>query len=297
MNFPKNSRNKKSDKSSSKSAGRDQHKSFPSRGNKPKSGDDSRTLPRAAGRGAATESVSKAWRMIAGTHAIRECLNVRPDSIKMAIFDRNWNSQGDLREIYEVIKAKRITIEERSSGELEKVCYSHQGCVIYSSYIPHFDVHEQTWSHNSLIVALDGVEDPHNLGAVLRTSWLTSAAGLIIPSDRAVGLTATVHKVACGGVEHVPVLTTQNFAEAFKPLKEAGFWVFGLSHKAKKTIYDLKMPEKVIWVLGAEDKGMRITTERACDELVSLPQVSADASYNVSVAAGMALAETKRQWR
>lgn len=243
------------------------------------------------------ESIPKAWRMIAGTHAIRECLNVHPDSIKLVIFDRNWESQGDLREIFEVVQSKRIPTEERSSGELEKVCYSHQGCVIYSSYLPTFDVHGQTWAHHSLIVALDGVEDPHNLGAVLRTSWLTSAAGMIIPSDRAVGLTATVHKVACGGVEHVPVLVTQNFAEAFKPLKDAGFWVFGLSHKAKKTIYDLKMPEKVVWVLGAEDKGLRITTERACDELVSLPQVSADASYNVSVAAGMALAETQRQWR
>lgn len=253
--------------------------------------------PAPARSGPAAESIPKAWRMIAGTHAIKECINVRPDSVKMAIFDRNWNSQGDLRDIYDIVKSKRITIEERSSADLEKVCYSHQGCVIYSSYMPDFDVREQTWAHNSLIVALDGVEDPHNLGAVLRTSWLTSAAGLIIPSDRAVGLTATVHKVACGGVEHVPVLVTQNFAEAFKPLKEAGFWVFGLSHKAKKTIYDLKVPEKVVWVLGAEDKGMRITTERACDELVSLPQVSADASYNVSVAAGMALAETKRQWR
>lgn len=243
------------------------------------------------------ESIPKAWRMIAGTHAIKECLQVRPDSVKMAIFDRNWNSLGDLRDIYDLIKSKRITIEERSSADLEKICYSHQGCVIYSSYVPEFDLHEQTWSDNSLIIALDGVEDPHNLGAVLRTSWLTKTSGLIIPSDRAVGLTATVHKVACGGVEHVPVLVTQNFAEAFKLLKEAGFWVFGLSHKAKKTIYDLKMPEKVVWVLGAEDKGLRITTERACDELVSLPQVSADASYNVSVAAAMALAETKRQWR
>lgn len=281
MNFSKNS----SSRSSGKTSGRS-----PKRNDFKKNDRGGKTFP-------AAESTPKAWRMIAGTHAILECLNVRPDSIKMAIFDRNWNSQGDLREIFEVVTKKRIPTEERSSGELEKVCYSHQGCVIYSSYVPDFDVHEQTWAHNSLIVALDGVEDPHNLGAVLRTSWLMSAAGLIIPSDRAVGLTATVHKVACGGVEHVPVLVAQNFAEAFKPLKDAGFWVFGLSHKAKKTIYDLKMPEKVIWVLGAEDKGLRITTERACDELVSLPQVSADASYNVSVAAAMAIAETKRQWR
>ena len=264
----------------------------------------SRTGQPTADRGARTsqrespEAIPRAWRMIAGTHAIRECIKVRPETIKHAIFDRNYGSQPELREIFDLLKYKKVPSEERSSAELEKLCYSHQGCVIYSSFIPTFDLHQdEPFDDHSLIVALDGVEDPHNLGAVLRTSWLTSASGLIIPSDRAVGLTATVHKVACGGVEHVPIVIAQNFAEAFKPLKDAGFWVFGLSHKSKKTIYDLKMPEKVIWVLGSEDKGMRSTTEKACDELVSLPQVSAEASYNVSVAAAMALAETKRQWR
>ena len=81
-----------------------------------------------------------------------------------------------------------------------------------------------------------------------------------------------------------------------KRLKKEGFWVFGLSHKAEKTIYDMQIPEKVIWVLGAEDKGLRGTTEKACDELVSIPQASPEASYNVSVSAALALGETKRQW-
>jgi 23S rRNA (guanosine2251-2'-O)-methyltransferase len=282
VNFSKKGQQKSSQKSKSSN-----HRSGKPAGQRPPPQRNSTT----------SAGIPKAWRMIAGTHAIKECIQMRPESIKHAIFDRNYGSQPELREIYDLLKYKNVASEERSSNELEKICYSHQGCVIYSSFVPTFDPHqEEPFDDHSLIVALDGVEDPHNLGAVLRTSWLMAASGLIIPSDRAVGLTATVHKVACGGVEHVPVVVTQNFSEAFKPLKEAGFWVFGLSHKAKKTIYDLKMPEKVVWVLGAEDKGLRSTTEKACDELVSLPQVSADASYNVSVAAAMALAETKRQW-
>lgn len=243
--------------------------------------------------------IPKSWRLIAGTHAILECLRVRPKSIKAVFLDRNWSSNHDLREMFEefkfLSKAGQIEIHERSAQELEKLCFSHQGCVIFSSETPQFKPVDEGWETNSLIVALDGVEDPHNLGAIVRTAWLMKASGLIIPADRAVGLTATVHKVACGGVEHVPIAVTQNFSDLFKTLKEAGFWIFGLSHKATKTIYDLKMPEKVLWVLGAEDKGLRSTTERECDELVKLPQIDAQASYNVSVAAAMALAETNRQ--
>jgi 23S rRNA (guanosine2251-2'-O)-methyltransferase len=115
------------------------------------------------------------------------------------------------------------------------------------------------------------------------------------PEDRSVGLSPTVHKVACGGVEHVPFEQYSQFHPKLEELKKQGYWVFGLSHKAEKNLFEIKIPEKVIWVLGAEDKGLRTTTERVCDELVCLPQADAAASYNVSVAAGMTLIETLRQ--
>ena len=142
---------------------------------------------------------------------------------------------------------------------------------------------------------LDGIEDPHNLGAILRTSWLTGVHGVLIPEDRAVGLTPTVHKVACGGVEHVPVEETTNFSNYAEDLKKKGYWIYGLSPRGKKSIFELDLPEKVVWAIGAEDKGMRVTTERLCDELVFIPQSSASASYNASVATAMALTETLRQ--
>ena len=238
----------------------------------------------------------KSWRQVAGTHAIAELLQVHPKSVELVLLQANWRSSADLRQLMETLEKKKIKIEEKSEAHLNELCRSHQGAVAFSSSNLEFNWQSQSWGKHGLVVALDGVEDTQNLGAILRTSWLMGVDGMIIPEDRAVGLTATVHKVACGGAEHVPIYRSNQFAAPFENLKKAGFWVFGLSHKASKTIYDLNIPEKIIWAMGAEDKGLRIPTEKACDELVCIPQISPQASYNVSVATAIALAETKRQW-
>ena len=238
----------------------------------------------------------KSWRQIAGTHAIIELLNTRPKTVETVLLQTNWRSSSDLRELADILVSKKIKIEEKSESQLGEICKSHQGAVAFSNETLDFDYQSMEWNEHALVIALDGVEDTQNLGAVIRTSWLMGAQGIIIPEDRAVGLTATVHKVASGGAEHVPIHRTNQFAAPFETLKKAGFWVFGLSHKATKSIYDLNMPEKVVWVLGSEDKGLRSPTEKACDELVSIPQSSPAASYNVSVSAALAMAETKRQW-
>jgi 23S rRNA (guanosine2251-2'-O)-methyltransferase len=242
------------------------------------------------------QTFPKHWRQVAGTHAINELILVRAKSIKHFLIQKNWSTSSDLKALVDVLQKLNIQFEEKSDLELQKICHSHQGAVAFSDATPTLNYETSGWTKHSLIVALDGVEDPHNLGAIMRTSWLMGVNGIITPEDRAVGLTATVHKVACGGVEHVPLAQMNNFSDPFKKLKEDGFWVFGLSHKAEKTIYDMKIPDKVIWVMGAEDKGLRGTTEKSCDELVSIPQISSGASYNVSVATALAIAETKRQW-
>ncbi|MCC2677780.1 MAG: methyltransferase [Pseudobdellovibrio sp.] len=238
----------------------------------------------------------RSWRQVAGTHAIIELLKTRPKTVELVLLQSNWRSSSDLREMADLLQSKKIKIEEKSEQQLNEISRSHQGAVAFSNETLEFDYESFSWGEHGLVVALDGVEDTQNLGAILRTSWLMGAQGIIIPEDRAVGLTATVHKVASGGAEHVPVHRTNQFSTPFESLKKAGFWVFGLSHKATKTIYDLNIPEKVVWVLGAEDKGLRNPTEKACDELVSIPQASPSASYNVSVSAALAMAETKRQW-
>lgn len=238
----------------------------------------------------------KNWRQVTGTHAINELLAMHPKTVQVVLLQTNWKSSAELRSLAEKLEFRKIKIEEKSEQQLQEISRSHQGAVAFSDLSLDFEYQTFNWSKHGLILALDGVEDTHNLGAILRTGWLMGVDGLIIPEDRAVGLTATVHKVACGGVEHVPVHRTNQFVTPFEALKKEGFWVFGLSHKAEKTIYDLQIPEKVIWVLGAEDKGLRGTTEKACDELVCIPQSSPQASYNVSVSAALALGETKRQW-
>lgn len=265
----------------------------PDRGRGPS---DRRPGGKPAGKSADQLAYPRAWRQVAGTHAITELLHTRPDRVPTVLLQSNWRSSAELRELAELLEKKRIKIETKSEQQLQEICRSHQGAVAFSDFTPEFDYENRDWGDHGLVLALDGVEDTQNLGAILRTGWLMGADGVIIPEDRAVGLTATVHKVACGGVEHVPVHRTNQFATPFETLKQAGFWVFGLSHKAKKTIYDLQIPEKVIWVLGSEDKGLRGPTEKACDELVSIPQLSPTASYNVSVSAALALGESKRQW-
>jgi 23S rRNA (guanosine2251-2'-O)-methyltransferase len=238
----------------------------------------------------------RSWRQVAGTHAITELLNTHHKSVQVVLLQTNWKTSADLRELAANLEKRKIKFEEKSEGQLQDICRSHQGAVAFSDLNLIFDLNKRTWGENSLVLALDGVEDTHNLGAIMRTSWLMGVSGIIIPEDRAVGLTAAVHKVACGGAEHVPILRANQFSQPFDELKKAGFWVFGLSHKATKSIYDLNIPEKVVWVLGAEDKGLRSPTEKICDELVSIPQAAPTASYNVSVSAALALAETKRQW-
>jgi len=241
-------------------------------------------------------TIPRGWRQVAGTHAIVELIRTRPKTVQSLLVQNNWKTSADLRDIVDMANKNKIKVEEKPDTALAQFCHSHQGAVAFSNESLEFNYEDLGDQEHGLVVALDGVEDPHNLGAILRTSWLMGVDGIIIPDDRAVGLTATAHKVACGGAEHVPLYRNNQFQQSFDTLKKAGFWVYGLDHKATKTIYDIKFPEKVIIVLGAEDKGLRTTTEKLCDELICIPQLAADASYNVSVSAAMAIAETKRQW-
>lgn len=257
------------------------------------------STPREAPRGDKSEQyayvqIPKDWRTVTGTHAINELLRVRPKSIQMAWLKQGWESSQELKELAQELKSKNIKFEARAAGFLDKFAQSNQGAILFSSQRPEIQWQNLDQETHAKIMLLDGLEDPHNLGAIVRTSWLMGVNGIMIPEDRSVGLTSSVHKVACGGVEHVPIESHVNFTNSIEKLKKQGFWVFGLSHLGTRSIFDLKIPEKVVWCVGSEDKGLRSTTERLCDELVQIPQVSAAASYNASVAAAIALTETVR---
>lgn len=250
--------------------------------------------PRAASGGGG--DIPKNWRAVVGSHAIGEAFLVNKQKCKKLWVRQTWESAEDLRAFVETAQRARVQVEFKADAVLDKIAFTHQGAVLYVEGAPIYNLEKFSEKEFSVVLMLDGLEDPHNLGAIMRTAWLMGADGIITPEDRAVGLTPIVHKVACGGVEHVPLVQINNFTNHAEALKKQGYWVFGLSHKATRSLFDLDLPEKVVWAIGSEDKGLRGTTEKICDELVSIPQVSAGASYNASVATAIALTETYRQF-
>ena len=151
-------------------------------------------------------------------------------------------------------------------------------------------IHDQT-----LLLVLDGVQDPHNLGACLRSADASGVDAVIIPRDRSVKLNPTVRKVAAGAAESVPLLEVTNLARCLEQLKQAGVWVYGSSEHADESLYDHDYRGPVALVLGAEGSGLRRLTMESCDHLISLPMRGQVESLNVSVAAGICLYEIQRK--
>jgi 23S rRNA (guanosine2251-2'-O)-methyltransferase len=146
-----------------------------------------------------------------------------------------------------------------------------------------------------LLLVLDGVTDPHNLGACLRTADAMGVHGVIVPKDRSVGLTPTVAKVASGAAESVPLIVVTNLARAMEQLKEAGVWLLGAAEEGEQSLFEARLKGAVAWVMGAEGQGLRRLTRERCDALVRIPMFGHVESLNVSVAAALCLFETRRQ--
>jgi 23S rRNA (guanosine2251-2'-O)-methyltransferase len=148
-----------------------------------------------------------------------------------------------------------------------------------------------------LLLVLDGVTDPHNLGACLRVANAAGAHAVIAPKDRAAGITPAVSKVASGAAEATPYLMVTNLARTLAEIKERNIWVVGADERAEKTLYETDLPDSIAWVLGAEGEGMRRLTRESCDLLVRIPMRGAVGSLNVSVSAGICLFESVRRIR
>ena len=146
-----------------------------------------------------------------------------------------------------------------------------------------------------LLLVLDGVTDPHNLGACLRVADAAGAHAVIAPKDRAAGIGATVSKVASGAAETIAYYMVTNLARTLDDLKERNIWIVGANEQAEKTLYESELPEAIAWVLGAEGEGMRRLTRERCDLLARIPMRGSVASLNVSVASGVCLFESRRR--
>lgn len=240
-------------------------------------------------------AISGKERLSLGIHSVREALKVRPGAIKRLGLRDDFMRAPQLKELADLAEASKIEIKSLTAIELDAIGSGHHGAAAVLTETPVFNLKDVKDLDPCVIVACDGLEDPANLGAILRSAWLLGAKGVLLPQDRSVSLTTAAAKVASGGAEHVPVEVCSNLPRELEILREAGFWVFGLAEKGTKLPWEFKLPSKIVWVIGSESSGLRVTVERACDELVKLPQVPGGSSFNAAVSASMALYESARQ--
>jgi 23S rRNA (guanosine2251-2'-O)-methyltransferase len=238
--------------------------------------------------------------VIYGVNPVLEALrsgrrNVERVSIALGAHIRRFD------ELMDAARAQGIPVLRQPAAALDRAAgdRSHQGVVAWVAAAKYADFEDVLGrlAERPLVVLLDGVEDPHNLGAIIRTAECAGAAGVVIPERGAVGLTETVAKTSAGALEHLPVARVQNLVAAMEQAKAAGAWVLGLEADAPVPYTEYRFDGPTALVFGGEGKGLRRLVRERCDVLVSIPLAGAISSLNVSVAAGIVLFEAVRQLR
>jgi 23S rRNA (guanosine2251-2'-O)-methyltransferase len=238
---------------------------------------------------------------ITGIHAVREALEAGRAFDRIVIAKGRQDTRTE--EIVQLARGRDIAVRFEDRGQLDRLANSkdHQGVVALVAAAAVTTLESVLARANSskgqigLIVLLDGVEDPHNLGAIVRTALAAGAHGVVIPERRAAGLTDTVARASAGALAHLPVARVTNLARTMEELKEAGYWLVGLDESAEKSYTEVDYTSPTGIVLGGEGKGLHELTRKRCDFVVSLPTVGPVKSLNVSVAAGVVLFEARRQ--
>jgi 23S rRNA (guanosine2251-2'-O)-methyltransferase len=236
-----------------------------------------------------------------GIHAVRVLLSRHPERVRRVLL-AGGRDAGRLAEIRGCAERAGVPVGTADDATLDKLADGerHQGVVaevLPRAGDPETQLEEALEAAGSapLLLVLDGVQDPHNLGACLRSADAAGVAAVVVPRDRAAGLTPVVRKVAAGAAETVPLVAVVNLARTLRDLKERGIWLVGTDDAADRTLYDADLKGPVALVMGSEGEGMRRLTRECCDQLVSIPMAGAVESLNVSVATGVALFEAVRQ--
>jgi len=237
---------------------------------------------------------------IYGMHAVRIMLERHPERVHNVRIAQQ-REDPRVRAIDELARRHHRPVQRVDIHALKQLLgdVAHQGVAADITPLPPWGEDELLAALQSasapLLLALDGVQDPHNLGACLRSADACGALAVIVPRDRAAQVTPTVRKVAVGAAETTPVVAVTNLVRTLKLLKQAGLWVVGADAAGDKSAHQADLKGPVVLVLGAEGTGLRRLTQQNCDFLVRLPQLGAVESLNVSVAAGMLLYEAVRQ--
>lgn len=232
-----------------------------------------------------------------GFHAVEEALNAGR-ALDRIIIARGRH--GDrIESVVQLAKSRGVPVRFEDREQIDRLAGTreHQGIAALAAAKPTVGLEDllRDKTDRGLLVLLDGVEDPHNLGAIVRTSLAAGAQGIVVPERRAAGLTDTVERASAGALAHLPVARVKNLVRAMEEMKEAGYWLVGLDERAEKTYTDVDLKGSVGIVLGREGEGLHELTRKRCDFLVSLPTTGPVRSLNVSVAAGIMLFEAVRQ--
>ena len=201
-----------------------------------------------------------------------------------------------LQEIIDLARERSIPLRFEPRDALDRASNNaaHQGVLAFGA-VHRYAQMEQVVNGAQLLVVLDGVEDPHNLGAILRTALAAGASAVLIPERRAAGLTETVAKAAAGALDHLPVVRIGNVTQTLETLKAKGFWIYGLDERARDLYSEINFAKPTVFVLGGEGEGLHQLVKKHCDALVRIPMAGAISSLNVSVAAGIVLFEWNRR--
>lgn len=232
--------------------------------------------------------------LLAGIHPVREALRAgRPlDRVLIA----KGLSGARIQEIVALCKEAGVPVRFEPREQLDRAVggAQHQGVVAYGAAERYASL-EETAASGGLHVVLDGVEDPHNLGAIVRTAHAAGAAAILIPERRAAGLTETVARAASGALAYLPVVRVVNVNRALEELKKRGYWIYGLDERGEHVYDQVEFTKPTAIVLGAEGRGLHEHVAKHCDFLVKIPMAGEVASLNVSVAAGVMLFEWRRR--
>ena len=239
--------------------------------------------------------------LVYGVHAVYALLN-NPLRKTNKLYVNQDRADKKLRAVLDKAEQDRIPIEKLSTQIMSQrfADFTHQGVVASAMPLPNYTESDlvsllSSCKKPGLILILDGVTDPHNLGACLRSADATGIDFVIIPKDKSASITPVVSKVACGAAESVPLVKVTNLVRAMELLKEQGVWIYGAAGEAERSLYQIDCSGNIALVMGAEGEGLRRLTREHCDGLFSLPMLGSVDSLNVSVAAGVSLYEVIRQ--
>ena len=234
---------------------------------------------------------------LTGFHAVEEALAAGRALDRIVIARGRHGDRVEV--VVQLARSKSVPLRFEDRLQLDRLTGTreHQGIAALAAAKPAIELEDllAAKTPQGLLVLLDGIEDPHNLGAIVRTALAAGANGIVIPERRAAGLTDTVERASAGALAHLPVARVKNLVRAMEEMKEAGYWLIGLDERAEKKYTDADFSGQVGIVLGGEGEGLHELTRKRCDFLVSIPTTGPVRSLNVSVAAGVVLFEVVRQ--